>query len=221
MTTIHLGETTAGKYSVIGEEASNCGDVRHVGLLAHDDDLRRGKRVRVFDMGRHVDMNATMCAHAVGYLEGRLTEDERDGIDAWLSQLRTYNVLCDYWVKPASRADEPDPGGRIQHRWFSCAGLVASVYEEGALVKLVVEEDVFPESSLKRIAEIWGRGFPADAFRRLMKRYGLDGEGPWRVLLPGYLLHALDKLRPELPYTPHEDDWQFPRPCPTPSAGET
>jgi hypothetical protein len=211
MTTIHLGKTAAAKYSVIGEEASNCGDVWHVGLLADDDALQRDKRVRVFDMGRHLDVNATMCAHAVGYLDGLLTEEEREGIHAWLSQHSTESVRCHYWVKPASRAAEPDPvEGRIQHRWFSCAGFVASVYEEGALVKLVAEEARFPESNFERIAGIWGREVQADRFRRLMKNHGLNGPGPWQVLLPGYLLHALNQRREHLPYTPDPGDWQFP-----------
>jgi hypothetical protein len=214
MVAISLGATRALQYSVIGQDASGVGDVRHVGILFDHEDLEREQHVYVFEMTPPLCVGTPigkMVAHAVGYLD--LTPDERRGILLWLTDLQTRSVKCAYHVLPATQGTV-DPGTRrAQYTSFSCAGFVASCYRDGARVSLVVEEAKLPEVERDLTAQIWERPFlhyPKERRDALMARLGLRGSGPWRVLLPGYLLHALNRARPALPYAPDRDSWHFP-----------
>jgi len=214
MTAISLGATRALQYSVVGQDASDNGDVKHVGILSNDEDLQRHQQVLVFEMvppkHRVGTPNGRMLAHAVGYLN--LAPEERRKFMHWLDDLKTRSVVCTYHVLP-SRRDTIDSSGRGQYTEYSCAGFVATGYREGAGVSLVVEEGALPAVDRALTEQIWERPFmnyPKEQRDAKMKQYGLSGEGPWQVLLPGYLLHALNQARSALPYTPGQSDWKFP-----------
>jgi hypothetical protein len=210
-----LGTEHARQYSVVGQNASATGDVEHVGILSDDDHLNPGKEVYVFDMApplRFGPPMGKMIAHAVGYLDP-LEPDERNKIKLWLSELQTLGAKPGYHVLPATRST-PDPGtGRPQYRSFSCAGFVATCYKEGVGVSLIVDEPLLPEVERTLTEQIWERAhlhLPRERRNPLLQRLGLLGPGPWRVLLPAYLLHALNRARSELPYGPCPTDWKFP-----------
>jgi hypothetical protein len=220
MAAISLGETCALQFSVVAQDASGIGDIALVGILFEDrPTLKRDQEVAVFDVDPPLRLGASLgklVAHAVGYLDAHAgvapPTEEQKRIALWLAELQTRGVKCGYRVMPASR-DTFDPHTRrAQYQSFSCAGLVASCYRDGARVPLLVEDARLPDVARALTARIWERPFAhlePEARDTLMKRYGLEGEGPWKVLLPGYLLHALNQPRSALPYAPKPGDWQF------------
>ena len=219
MAAISLGETSALQYSVIGQDASGIGDMKHVGMLSGDcRELLRDQEVFVFEMGPPLNLDDSarkMIAHAVGFLDVPTDgfTDVQKRIALWLAEIRTRGVRCDYRVLPATQSTIDSETRRAQYQSFSCAGFVATCYRDGAGVSLVVDEAGLPEVERALTEQIWGRQYMhcAKATRdKLMDRFGLSGPGPWQVLLPGYLLHALNQARSALPYTPGQPDWKFP-----------
>jgi hypothetical protein len=116
--------------------------------------------------------------------------------------------------------------GRVESYRFSCAGLVVDCYD-AAGISLVAVDSQLPETT----KEILENCFPGLAFlerlfqqspQKALSRYGyrgmeslgISGEGPWRVLLPGYVIHAAmgvvnSKKRPEKAYVPDSSVERF------------
>jgi hypothetical protein len=107
---------------------------------------------------------------------------------------------------PLREADD-----RYTRTRYSCAGLVIEAYCAARIVLLEL-------ASLPMVSMDLVRGaYPGEV--ALMDRgaivasaLGLDGDGPWPIVLCGYLFHALGRdvttLR-ESPYAPREGDWVF------------
>lgn len=144
-----------------------------------------------------------MTADVVAWLDD-LNEEEAWGISVWLNKIKTQRDL-QYNIIPAIEVIDSIARGTI-HRSFSCAGFVACAYAEGAGVRLVVDEAELPAASVELLERIWG----PIVRRRARVRYGLDGDGPWRVLLPGYVLAALAGGRAALPWRPSLGDADVP-----------
>ena len=207
MPTFRSGTQAISQYAVIGTCAAPRA-VCHVGLLGNEQSVTAGSEVPVLEMGPPLNVGARgaplgqTAAHVVGWLEG-ITREERDGIAEWIADLRTGNVSFAYIAYPGHQLDESN--GRITRMRFSCAGFVERCYALGARV-LLIGSGGLPEVPLSILQNIWDRRVDSAAVRR---RVGLQGDGPWQVLLPGYLLHALDKPREGLPYAPTAGDFAF------------
>lgn len=211
MTAIRITQTIrALRFSVVGQDAAGSTAVRHVGLLFLDDDLDAGREVRVVDMAPPLRLGApedTMVVHTVGYVEV-LTPEQQRRMDYWLADLHTQGVDYKFRVQPAS-GEVIEPGTqRVQYRFYSCAGLVADCYARAGV--LLVDQSALPLVTRALALEIWGKPLSPPALERALRELGLEGQGPWRLLLPGYLLHALDAPPEKRPYVPRQDDWRYP-----------
>lgn len=98
--------------------------------------------------------------------------------------------LNHYQVKPAVSAPILDNKSRRQrHRKFSCAGFVIHVYRQIG-IELIQHEDELPEIDLQTIEAHYPFIKGSGHIRRLC---GIDGPGPWKVVLAGYVLRAFDR----------------------------
>jgi hypothetical protein len=207
MPTFHSGTEAISQYAVIGTCAAPRA-VCHVGLLGNAQRVTAGSEVPVIDMGPPLNLGnggaplGQTAAHVIGWLEG-MTREERDGIAEWIADLRTGTMSFAYLAHPGHQFDESN--GRVTRMRFSCAGFAERCYALGARVLLIGSGDL-PEVPLPILQGIWGRRVESAAVRR---RVGLQGDGPWRVLMPGYLLHALNAPRGMLPYAPMAEDFAF------------
>ena len=205
MTAVKLGDVNAPQHAVIG--SCNTVAVYHVGLLAEKVRVTTGQ-ASVHHMGPPMELPGQIDSHVAGWLDD-LSDDERTGIDDWLAEVRTRldaGLLRGFaaYVAAPSVVRDTSTGRMIAVR-YSCAGFVAEAYREGAGVTLVVDDGVLPAAERDLLERVWGvREVRAGA------RFGLEGLGPWRVLLPGYLLHAMRAGRTALPYSPSLADALFP-----------
>lgn len=209
--------------------------VRHVGLLIDSANLSPGCNASIYDMGPplHVESpGGTAIAHAVGWVDG-MTTSQYLGMEDWLQDKKTWlakqpmlgsspwEYYRDYTVHPAAVLLE-DEHTKIQIHRFSCAGFVERCYAEGAQLVLV-DHDALPCISFEELRGIWPeiaafkdkrwaarlKLSPEEAQERAVQ-CGLEGDGPWPILLPGHLLHSLARADVSHPYRPGPTDSCFP-----------
>jgi len=221
-----VSETTLSlsSFEVVGQDGAEKGFIGHAGLVesagSHD-----AASVPVLDMG------PPLHGHGIaGLIRGgvvgsaALTDDEVQKINtfvdrhanehAMFSQISTTQLIQMapqmYCVLPhASPLYEND--GRYARTRFSCAGFVLEAYKR-ARIKLL-ELNALPMVDMAIIA----KAYPQQS--RLIERgmitaedLGLGGDGPWPVLLCGYLFRALNReadfIRQEA-YAPNTMDRYF------------
>ena len=96
------------------------------------------------------------------------------------------------------------------YRRFSCVGFVIEAYRAAGIDLLITDENDLPLISyqeLRRVYPLLGR---LATNRR--KQFGIVGDGPFRIVLPGYLFHSLTRTYGVIrrkPYKPRSGDEQF------------
>lgn len=198
---LHQDGAEAPPFSVVGTLRGAA--VSHVGILVDAATIKPGQSVDVFHMASPttlLQLPGSMDAHAVAWIDD-LTVDERIQIQDWLDQMRTTSLKIEYYAYPAADVTVDQVTGCAIGRRFSCSGFVNACFEEALKLKIVAGEDDLPEVAMSMILEVWPFG------ERRVRRY-LQGQGPWRVLLPSYLFHALTKQRSDMPHLP-----LTPNPC--------
>jgi hypothetical protein len=88
-------------------------------------------------------------------------------------------------------------------RRFSCAGLVIEAYREARIDVLRTESDSLPLVSLDTLKMQYPAQAPHLDHAKLRKQLGVPGDGPWPVVLAGYVLNALDRPEREIRSTPY------------------
>lgn len=113
-----------------------------------------------------------------------------------------------YIVRPHAKSEQEADGTTVYRR-FSCAGFVVEAYRATELDVVVTDEDLLPQFSL----DVIERAYPfVRGHARARAFFGLQGDGPWPVLMPGHILHALDRTTEDIrrsPYQPREGDEFF------------
>lgn len=197
MPVLRLGRVNSPRHAIVG--VCNWEGVSHVGLLAAAAEIVAGANVRANHMKPPPELPGVFVAHAVGWLD-TWTEQDSIALDVWLQELQTQIAVepnsVTYIAAPSVIRDEGGTERAVSLR-FSCAGFVAEAYREGAGVRLVVDDADLPEVDRPTLERVWN-----PQIVRLGARYGLGGSGPWRVLLPGYLLRAVMLSRSALPFRP-------------------
>jgi hypothetical protein len=211
MPVVRLGQHSGTRFDIVGSCDGGTSAVTHVGMLAAAVQLTAGASVTVLQMSRRpqLDPPSGMDAHVVAALP--LTRDEAAALEEWIEGIRTIISRCSYFASPAATADR-DPETQIVRGWkFSCAGFVVTAYK-AADIHLVVDESEIPPLEFDKVILAWSHIMgdrTENAQRQLLSAFGLKGTGPWRVLLPGYLLHAC-KDGSTRPYSPGPEDISFP-----------
>jgi len=193
------------RHAVVGS-CSSQDTVSHVGILEHAQPIASGDKVPVFHMANpltKLELPGKMDAHALGWLID-LGEDAYKSIKEWVEELRSGGLQIKYLAFPSYEIHKDPATGRVIRREFSCAGFVQACYEEALQIWLLVPTDELPDVARDTLELVWERALVARG-----RHYGLAGPGPWKVLLPSYLFHALSKDHADLPHKPLDPDPYF------------
>lgn len=103
--------------------------------------------------------------------------------------------------------------GRYTRTRFSCAGFVFEAYKKARIT--LIDVNNMPSVDMAVIASAYPLQVRLIESGRVSREaLGLEGEGPWRVLLCGYLLHSLDRRAADVrqqAYSPVSMDRVFPK----------
>ncbi len=185
-------------FDVIGQDGQGH-FILHAGLAANSG-AQQARNIPVIDMGPPLPSNRPMPANVVGTTY--LTVDEQQKIKTFVDrhksehlalqkvQLNRTTIGQAYCVMPhATPLKEAD--GRYTRMRFSCAGFVLEAYKFAHIQ--IVNENYIPAIDLVKIQQ----AYPAFSKRlnnnAIRVSLGLSGNGPWPVMLCGYLFHALNR----------------------------
>lgn len=204
------------QFDVIGKDGRNQ-FIEHVGL-ATNSGTQQANDVPVIDMGPPLGNGQPMRAHVVG--TAGITVDEQQKIRTFINRhesehqavqkVNRTNIAQAYCVLPhATPLKEAD--GRYTRVCFSCAGFVFEAYKYAGIRLLDVNQ--LPAVDLAMIQQ----AYPAFAqllnHQELRASLGLQGSGPWPVMLCGYLFHALNRTPQQIrqaSYVAQSGDEAFP-----------
>ena len=96
-----------------------------------------------------------------------------------------------------------------RYRRYSCAGFVLDAHRQVSLNLLKIDEGSLPEVDQATLA----LGYPGLQMHESVRdSVGVPGDGPWKVVLPGYVVHALNRTSQEVrqgPYHARSGDERF------------
>jgi len=207
------------RFDAVAEDSQSVVNfVCHVGLaLEAHEAICRGEQVAVVHMKPPYQKPGWMAADSVG--SAALTVDEANQIELYLDQIESeYDAAArrpdwrqQYVVHPHVKPWCSKDGTPLWLR-FSCAGLVIESYREAGID--LVSEERLPSVYPKALDEAYPELAPVREVSSRRREYlGIPGEGPWPVVLAGYVLHALKRTSEEIrhaPYVPSHDDATFP-----------
>ena len=203
------------QYNILGE-CDTDDFVRHVAIAAEGWSHNR-MSFPVVHMGPPLNRGGAMRADAVGTVV--LTVDELEVIKRFAqlhisehgsTKFCRTNSHQFYCIHPhASPFSESD--GRYVRTRFSCVGFVYECYKQAGIQLLdVTNQPVVDLDRIRNCYPVFSRLLDITKSRNLM---GLTGDGPWPVMLCGYLFHSLargdDEIR-STPYCPQASDAHFP-----------
>lgn len=219
---LEQGPKSLSRYDVVGEHGKRPNRfVTHVALHYGDKCLvEADEEVSAVHMRPPLKQDDAMSAHVAGQVP--LTNDEIKELDAWIEEVadeyHTANIHHSrnrqYIIDPPWE-DQNDPNtGVRRYRRYSCTGFVldAHMQVEIALLPIDANEDVDVQSLplIDRSTIVSAYGENPSTGR--LHRWGLSGNGPWRLALAAYVMHALNRSTTEIrqkPYRPQEGDGRF------------
>lgn len=206
-------------YDVLGQDGNIPCFVRHVGLSNEPvEAIRNGNTVNVAHMKPPLSSDDQMKVHACGIAE--LTDDECRQIETFITERMSEHQALQqsktggYIIRPHA-IDRRETDGTLVCRRFSCAGFVIEAYEDANIFLVETDENNLPLMDVDSLRNAYPDIFDSHNWRSLNERYklGLDGDGPWPVILPGYLFHSLSRTAEDIrqkTYPPRPGDEYFP-----------
>lgn len=216
--------TKVSRFDVIGADSDAGSFVGHAGLAASDaDEAEQGDSIAVYHMKPPLDDKKSISIHVLG--SASLTDDESKMIELFctehFSEHKAQDIrgLKGYIVQPHA-ADLKEADGTTVCRRFSCAGYVVDAYRDAGIDMLDTDPANLPQVNMATLDRAYPfvprlRNNPQLLHRSgsSLDELGVSGQGPWPIVLPGYLFHALDRDAVAIrtnPYSPVEDDKEFP-----------
>ncbi len=208
MPAFDLAKQTAklSRFDVVGMHSeTSSAFVQHVALLNTDDrEVSGDETVRVVHMGPPLETDKQLSADVAGRIP--LTNDQINSIRTWIAKVqdeyKSANAerLKQYVINPPWIDICDKNTGVRRYRRYSCAGFVLYAHRQVDVSLLVTDEEALPEVT-RQTLEV---AYP-DAILHpgLLNRFGLQGKGPWRVVLAGYVLHALNRSSDEIRAEPY------------------
>ena len=204
------------KYDVAAQDSATTPYfVRHVGLADEPrNDVRSNSEISLLHMGpplmRGDSGNPVHAIGKAGLTAGQIRQIAVF-VDEHLSEYEAEKVRGpgQYVIHPHVR----EPDAEVPCRRFSCAGFVIEAYRDADLDLVVTEPARLPSADLDTLTNAYSdlAGVLRSPARR--SRFGLEGDGPWPVVLAGYVMNALNRTIEEIrdgPYTPASGDEYFP-----------
>lgn len=210
---------TIGEFDVLGSFAGTEETaIRHVGLATGNQTVHESAQLLnvahmrppllMGQMGAEFVGNTQLSANARRkiqvFLDDQLSEDEAA---RERRSNQSASTLEAYIIHPAFERRTKD---YASHK-YSCAGFVQRAYSL-ARINLVAADALLPDIELDTIAQIYPQHAMYLARPLLRREFGLNGDGPWRVLFPGYLMKSLARSYSEIssgPYQPSAEDIRF------------
>lgn len=194
-------------FDAIGSDGSEQGFVVHLGLAAESiTGVLPKQRVRAVHVAPPAK-ESTIVVDVVGsvgltYNETMLIQDfvNRHVFEVQAEAVRDRRscyVLCPH-VAPVLGDD-----GEVIYTRFSCAGFVVEAFKEAGI--LAVDVEALPKIKRARLAVAYSF-VNSPRFEEWNEEYewGLDiNEKEWPVLMPGYVLHAFDRIPDDVRKTPY------------------
>jgi len=215
---VSTSDGNVGVYDAVGiDSEKGKWFIRHVGMSLDEVDFARGRslQLRMVHMGPPLvapESSSPKNVDVVG--SANLSSDDVSIINTFIcEQIEEYESLKvgrkdQYVVHPHFVKGDGD----VAAKRYSCAGFVFECYLDIGIT--LVEIDSLPlieESILSLVYPLLPRVLADTDWR---KQVGLAEDGPWPILLPGYIFHSLnrgvDRLR-QLAYQPKPGDECFPR----------
>jgi hypothetical protein len=205
-------QTPVGRYDIIGEYSkTGPGDfIRHVGLAVNSvAGIGDNEIISVAHMGPPLENSGTMSAQIVG--SANLTVDDIEQIRIFIDERLPEHAAAvkrsgkhkTYVVRPHVQA-EPGRDGTVIFYRYSCAGFIIEAYRSAGIRFIETAEDKLPLVSLELIMKAYADLFLHGDRPKARKLMGIEGDGPWRVILAGYILHALNRPDEMLRQTPYQ-----------------
>jgi hypothetical protein len=207
---------TLNLFDVVGQDGDDPGFIAHTGLTSSAG-VQSANMLPILDMGPPLHGqgdNARIEASVVG--TAALSDDEARKIQTFINRhANEHQVFLQfsigqllkaapqmYCVNPhASPLREAD--GRYVRTRFSCAGFVLEAYKK-ARIKLL-SSAALPAVDFAVIKLAYpSQSRLIESGRISAEALGLEGDGPWPVLLCGYLFHALDRSTDVIRHEPYQ-----------------
>lgn len=206
---------TLSRYDIVCEHSEEVPKfVAHVALLNEDSrEVDHGDTVDVVHMGPPLDFDGQLEVDGAGRIP--LTIDQINGIETWIKKVkdehkpRTAKKLEQFCIDPPWDDVVDENTGVRRYRRYSCAGFVLYAHLKVDISLLRIDKEILPEVSRETV----DAAYPGVLEHpKALAKLGLHGDGPWRIVLAGYVLHALDRSREHIerePYVVQEGDEYF------------
>jgi len=220
MPTWRLGTnpTAIRRFDVIGQESSSEPEfVGHLALAAEErGDCVAPMNQRVVHMRPPLRLEGRCQTDWVG--SAGLSEDEETQIRVFYEELRLEYKAAkvrdprkQYVICP--HVENQYDNGTVLYRRFSCVGFVLEAYREAGINMLFSELESLPPVKLDALKSQYPDFTDILESPSEREKFGIPGEGPWPVILAGYILNALDRPEGEIrstTYLPRAGDEFFP-----------
>lgn len=199
------------KFDVIGTRGEQSPNITHASVADEDCPANVDSSVAVshcrppFLSGS--DLYGKTSLHVAGRVVN-LTDDEKQILQLKCREIQSqmaaqppgWKGIDHYSIKPTiARTIDPDTGVLVNLR-FSCVGYVLYLYQS-IDINLLEESETLPEVDVNYLLEEYPF-LQISKFREKLPNLGLKGNGPWKILLAGYLLKSLDRDDSEIRRTP-------------------
>jgi hypothetical protein len=187
--------------------------VCHVGLANEERDVVLNGVIAMLHMGPPLErIEGGVSIHARGTADLKVGEMRQIGVfvDEHLPECEAESVRGrpQYIIMPHYR--ESDASCSV--RRFSCAGFVIEAYRYAGVDLVVTNTDSLPAIPLETLSQAYPRVAKILESRDHRKKLGLEGDGPWPVVLAGYVMNALNRPANDIrhqPYQPQPRDEYF------------
>ncbi len=206
---LQQGPQSLSRFGVLGTYAEALSRfVTHVGFSAATaESLETGHITRAVHMRPPLETDGLFEVHAAAHIP--LTNSEMKEIEAWMEEIADeYEVAGvanssrkQYTIAPPWEDVRDAHTGVRRYRRYSCAGFVLDGHRQVEIELLNLDEDSLPEVDREIPAAVYAVD---QSNPQILAQFGLDGKGPWRLVLPGYVMRALDRSSEEIRSTPYQ-----------------
>lgn len=207
------------KHDVVGQDSESWAEfITHVGLAAdRHSEATSSTKLQIIHMGPPLERSdEEVDVHAHGCVP--LTADEMELIDVFVNRTQAeygaHNAgeLQQYMIVPHCRQEEK-ADGTVAFRKFSCSGFVIEAYRFAGIDLIVTEPEDLPKVGIDTLLRAYPKQQRQLSHARFRRSLGLEGAGPWPIVLAGYVLNSLRRTEAEIrgkPYLPQPGDEYFP-----------
>lgn len=205
-------------YSVLGTKRArlNPGTVTHVAILPESSIPEAGEACVVWHCGPPV-VKSSYHFHIAGHLES-LTGTEASILrtvgPTIIREMEAADVSKkeQYVIRPPQHVEVDPITSRVKHQRYSCAGFVMACYQFADIELVDTDENHLPQVSFKILGE--HNPYVHRLSESQRADFGIPGDGPWPIVLAGYVVRSFDRPDNEIRSAPYRvtaiSDGDFP-----------